>query len=224
MNIPMIKKLVLKDFYFARLALVLYLAGAATSIGMMLSGFSILTMIGGIALVAAIMSFGIFLVFATVINERKHGTLPFIMSLPVSYKDYTAAKVIANVAAFFVPWMLLALVILTLIGAGGQYPQGVIPFFWILQLELFIGYLIILAVAIVTESEGWTVAVMAVVNTAFSIVFLAVSKVGAIKETISGPEAVWSAEALAIIGGEVGLIALIIALVFFFQARKTSFI
>lgn len=224
MNIPMIKKLVLKDFYFARLALVLYLAGAAAAIAMMLSGSSVLIMVGGIGIVASIMSFGIFLVFATVINERKHGTLPFVMSLPISYKEFTAAKVTANVVAFFVPWIMLALVMLFLIGAGNQYPNGIIPFFWILQLELFVGYLVILAVAIITESEGWTVAVMAAVNTAFSIVFLLVNKVGAIKDTMSGPEAVWSVEALAIIGGEIGLIALIIALVFFFQSRKTSFV
>ena len=37
---------------------------------------------------------GAHMVFGTVVNERGRQTLPFIMSLPVSYGQYTAAKLI----------------------------------------------------------------------------------------------------------------------------------
>lgn len=108
MNSFMIKRLVAKDWYFNRYIMLGYLLGGMIAMGIMFSGGTARFTIGSILLVTAIISLACHLVMGTVVQERERQTLPFIMSLPVSIKDYTIAKLTANVTVYLVPWTLLS--------------------------------------------------------------------------------------------------------------------
>lgn len=225
MNSFMIRKLVVKDWYFNRYILTAYLVGGIIALAVMFSGGTTLFTIGSILLVTAIISLGCHLVMGTVVQERKMQTLPFIMSLPVSITDYTVAKLVANISVFLGPWLILSISLLTLMSASAVGAPGAVPLFTLMLVWMMITYLIMLATALVSESEGWTIVAMAVCNTAFTFVFMGLNSVEGIGGALTRqPEVVWTGASLGVLGGEGALIALILGLTFYFQSRKTDFL
>ena len=65
---------------------------------------------------------------------------------------------------------------------------------------------------------------MAATNIAYSFAGFFLGRLPGIRATLKSPVPVWTDTVLAIIGGEVGLIVLVIAATFYFQSRKTDFI
>jgi len=68
--------------------------------------------------------------------EFKEQTLPFVMSMPISIKDYTAAKIIANATAFLLPWLILSVAALLTIYRWDAFPNGFIPVLMIMLVEM----------------------------------------------------------------------------------------
>lgn len=224
MNTAMINRLIMKDIYFSRLVILLFLVGSALAILAVVYGNDIGAMLGGIGLVAGIMSFGIFIVMYCIVNERKQMTLPFVMSLPVSFREYTLAKMIFATGTFFVPWLLVSAACIIISFLWDAVPNGSIPFFTLLLVEMFLAHIIIMCVAIVTESEGWTVLAMAICNTCFSVFFFAIRKLEGIAGYLDGGVAVWTGHTLAVLGGELTLIAVLVSGTYYLQSRKTDFL
>lgn len=224
MNAQLIKLFVLKDWFFCRHVMALYVLGGFTAIAIAYFGGDLGLMVGGIALVATVMGIGIHLVFITVVNERKEQTLPFVMSMPLSIQDYTAAKIVANASAFFLPWLILSAVALITVHNWDVIPNGFVPLLTIMLLEMAVCNFIILAAALITESEGWTIAVMAVCNTAFSVVFFLMKGVEGIGEHMSGEIAVWNTTVFSVIALEVLIVVFVLAATFFLQSKKTDFL
>jgi ABC-type transport system involved in multi-copper enzyme maturation permease subunit len=107
------------------------------------------------ALIAAIM-LSILLPMQTVVNERKQHNLAFVMSLPISPMEYTAAKVVGNLSAFLVVWAAIAIGVLGTLARTGVF-GGLIPFGLVVALAPFVVFCLLLSVAIVVESEMWAV-------------------------------------------------------------------
>lgn len=76
----------------------------------------------------------------------------------------------------------------------------------------------------ITESEGWTIGVMAVCNTAFSVVFFTIQKIEGVGEYMANAEPVWTSPIYGILAIELLLIATVLAFTFYSQQRKTSFL
>lgn len=225
MNSFMIKKLIAKDWYFNRYIMLAYFVGGLIALGVMFSGGTTTFTIGSILLVTAIISLGCHLVMGTVVQERTNQTLAFIMSLPVSVRDYTAAKLFANITVFLVPWMLLSAFLLSIMSTSQIGSGGAVPIFTLMLFWMVITYLIMLGTALVSESEGWTIVAMAVCNTAFTLVFMGLNAIEGIGgELLKQPEVIWTGASLSVLAAEVAAIALILSLTFYFQSRKTDFL
>ncbi|WP_262691786.1 hypothetical protein [Kordiimonas aestuarii] len=225
MNSFMIKKLVAKDWYFNRYIMVAYLVGGFVAMAVMFSGGQSMYTVGSILLVTAIISLACHLVMGTVVQERKMQTLPFIMSLPVSVTDYTVAKLVANLSVYLLPWSLLSGFLITIMSSSIIGSGGAVPIFTLMLVWMFITYMIMLAAALISESEGWTVLAMVVCNTAFTFVFMGLNAIeGVGGELINQPDVVWTDAALLVLAGEVLLIAAILGLIFYCQRRKTDFL
>ncbi|TNE62049.1 MAG: hypothetical protein EP335_13770 [Alphaproteobacteria bacterium] len=224
MNMFMVKKLVAKDWYFNRHILIAYTVGGLAALTLMFSGSEAASAIGSIMVVTAIIAFGCHLVMGTVVAERKNQTLPFVMSLPVTITDYTVAKMVANLTTFVVPWLLISFALMQFIKGTDSAPNGLIPVFTIMLVEMFIAYLVMLTVALISESEGWTIVSMVVMNTCFSLVFMGLGRIDGIGNFQNEPEAHWTPEVFTALGIEVAIIAALIAATFYFQNRKTEFL
>lgn len=220
MNGFMIKRLVLKDWYFQRWAIGAYLATGALGLVLIATGSSGGFYAGTVLLITVMITAGIILAMS-VVGERSEQTLPFVMSLPISPTEYAVAKIVANLSLFLVTWTALALGTLILFAAGAP---GLIPFAAILLVEMFAGYCLLLMVAIVTESQGWTIGVMAIGNLFFHGFLYYVSHMPGIGPGMKGPVAVWNGTAITILAMEIIVSMLLLGLTFLLQARKRDFL
>lgn len=224
MNYDLIRRLILKDWFFLRLPIALYIAGGIGSLVLLARPSMFSFYIGSTLLLTVVITIGIHLVMATVVEERTKQTLPFIMSLPISALDYTIAKILANLLLFVLPWLTLAVGTVAVIAGSAAIPDGLIPFAILVLTWLVVAYCLILTVALVTESQAWTIGTMVVTNLALQAFLYLVSNQPAIAAEMKGQAILWSSPSLAILGVEVGAIVLLLASTFFLQARKTDFL
>lgn len=224
MNAFMIRRLVAKDWAFLRGPLTGYLVAGLAALSLIAFGGTAAFNVGSVLLLTTIISLGIHLTMLTVVNERNEHTLTFVMSLPIDVRDYTAAKILANVAIYGAAWAALAVGAVAAIAGRAAVPDGLIPFALTVLLEMFAGYALMLAVALISESMSWTIAAMVVGNLAVQGVMYWVSNVPAVKADLLHDRIVWPPQVLGVLAAEVLVIGLALGLTFFLQSRKTDFL
>lgn len=224
MDFGMIKRLVLKDWYFQRKAMIVYLATGALALALVAQAGEGSFFSGSILLITVLITVGIHLAMATVVEERKDQTLAFVMSLPVSPKEYTNAKIFANLLIFLFPWLALLVGSFAVIAGSAALPDGLIPFTAIVLLEIFASSVLILSVALVSESQNWTIGAIVFGNLFFQGFLYFVSHLPDIAQTMNGPRIVWSSAAVTLLAAEIATIALLVGLTFWLQSRKTDFL
>jgi ABC-2 type transport system permease protein len=223
-NFPLVKLLVLKDWYLQRQTILIALASGAAALAVCAVHGKLGPYIGMTLLVTVIIFVGVQLAVSTVINERKEQTLAFVMSLPISPIDYTAAKMLANLTFFFVPWLLIVAGALTLILVGPQASHGFVPFISVMGVELLLSTIVVFATALISESQGWTISVMIAGNLAFNIIGYWVAHIRSIEATMYTPRIVWTPAAITLLASELTAVVVVLGLTFFIQSRKTDFL
>jgi len=188
-----------------------------------MSGSNAGFMIGLILLITVMIANGALMVMSTMVGEREHQTLPFIMSLPISYVEYSSAKVLANLLIFFVFWLTLTLGSLGVILAAPQI-HGMFAFATIMAVEILTSTCLMISVALVTESKGWTISAMMVGNLGINVVGYFVAHIPSIASGLFGKVIQWTPAATISLLVEFGLIALMLGVAFFIQSRKQDFI
>jgi ABC-2 type transport system permease protein len=224
MSTFMIKRLILKDWELMRGTILLYLAAGAVALGLVAAGSEGTFYAGSILTITVLIALGIHLAMATVVVERTEQTLAFVMTLPISLKEYTAAKILANLLIFLIPWTAITLGTFAVLAGRAGFPAGLIPFSLLVLMEIFASYCLILAVALVSESQGWTIGATVFGELALQGVLYYVSHEPTINATMKGNRIVWSPPALHLLLGEVATILLLLGLTFWFQSRKTDFL
>jgi hypothetical protein len=224
MGAKMIRRLVLTDWYFHRHALAGYMVGGAVSLALVAWGGEVGFYAGFVLFVTVLIGLGIHLPFSTVVEERKQQTLTFVMSLPVSIIEYTAAKLLSNLLLFLVPWLTLLAGTAAVIASREAIPNGLIPFATLLLVEILAGACLILGAALVSESVAWTVGTMIFSNLFFHAFLYGVSNLPGIEEHLQKPSAAWSSTEILVLIVEFVVIGLILGTTFVLQARKTDFL
>ena len=224
MNTSIIKQLILKDWYFNRLPLLLFSIIAVFSLGLFSINSKGTFYIGMVLIISLVVTVGAILIFSSVVNERKNQTLAFIMSLPISFLDYTKAKIISNLSVFMVFWSLLVTGILLIIYFSNHLPNGLIPISVIIMGELMVTYVLVLAVAFIKESETWTIVVMGITNVGISLFMFLISGLSAIGPYIEGSIALWNSTAISIVIIELLLAISLIGIIFYLQSRKKDYL
>jgi ABC-type transport system involved in multi-copper enzyme maturation permease subunit len=223
MNQSMIKILVLKDLYFNKNNLLLFCAMGLISV-YLLSFDNRAFYIGMVLLISMVILIGALLIFSTVVNERKNQTLTFLMSLPITCMDYTKAKLIVNLSAYFVAWAILVVATIAVIFYSPHLSNGLIPYALIILLEMLVAFIIVLSTALVSESEAATIVVVTIANIGVSLFMYLIATIGSINQHMKGSVAVWNKPALMIIGIEIMIGVLFIGLTLYLQSRKKGFI
>jgi ABC-2 type transport system permease protein len=224
MNYTMVNRLILKDWFFLRGAIFAYFVTGLLAIGLTAMGTDASSYAGSILLITVMIAIGFHLVMVTVVQERSEHTLPFIMSLPISPMEYTTAKIAANLLIFLIPWVTLTTGAMLLLGSEGARSGALIPFTLIILTELLVAYTLVLTVAIVTESQGWTIGVLVVTNLFFQGFLYWVSHMPAVATGMKGHGAVWDQTAVTLLAAEVGIAIFLIFMAFVLQARKKEFL
>ena len=224
MSYAMVKRLIHKDWYFNRWVIAAYVAAGLLSLLTIGIGGETGFFAGSILLITVLISIGIHLVMISVVHERTEQTLAFVMTLPISVREYTTAKILANVTIFGTAWMTLFIGTIALIASRGTLPDGLIPFAVVTLVEIFASYCLILAVALVSESQSWTIGAMVLGNLLLQGVMYGVSNAPNIGKEMTADSIIWRQPITGLLGAELAAILLILALTFYFQSRKTDFL
>ena len=223
MNYAMVKRLILKDWYLQRWAILASLAGVVATLGIIATGGKVAFLLGLILLITVIIPIGAQMAVSTIVTERKEQTLPFVMSLPISYREYTASKIWGNLLIFLVPWLTMVLGSFGLLLLSPS-SRGLLPYAAIMSTEILLSTCLILAVALITESQGWTVAAIMAGNLAVNGIGYVVAHIADIAKGMWGSTIQWSGAASAVLLAEFTTIALLLGLTFFVQAKKNDFL
>lgn len=223
MNYSMVRCLIRKDWYFQRKSILLSLIGSAISLAVVAFGGQAGFTIGLILLVTIMALISALTVMGNTLGERENQTLAFAMSLPISYLEYTTSKILGNLL-FFVPfWLTIVAGCLGLIVAAPPI-HGFFAFTVIMAVEILVGTCLMTAVALVTESKGWTISAMVTANLAINVVGYLVAHIPGIRSGMWGTAIQWSPAATISLAVEFALIALLLGGTFFIQSRKKDFI
>lgn len=224
MNYSMVRRLILKDWYLQRIAIAGSVLGGIGALGVVCLGGQAAFMAGLVLLITALIAVGAHLAIATMVNERKEQTLSFVMSLPISHAEYTLSKLLGTLVIFMVPYLVLVFGSLALFAIPHGVPHGLLPFTAIMAVEILLNTCLMIAVALVTESQGWTIGAIMVGNISINIVGYFVAHLPGIARGIQGASVAWSRTASVTLVVEFGLIALMLGMTFFFQSRKRDFV
>lgn len=223
MSQSMVRHLIMKDFQMHRTAVVFsIIAGGAGLAILQLKGIA--GLLGIIGFFTTLIVLGSMIPNASILKERKGHNLAFLMSLPVSMMEYTLAKVLAALALFMIPWLVLVGVAFSLILGSRETPHGLIPIALILVIAPLVGFCVMIAVALVAESEGWVMAATVVVNVAYSCCWVLIISNTELRSGLGSPTPIWNPTVLTVLGSEFAAIATILAITFYLQSRKKDFV
>src|SRR5262245_2840566 len=217
------RQLMVKDWYLARHLLAINAVAGLGTVALLQLRTEVSGFVGLSGALIVLVFQGILMPMNSVVQERKRQNLPFVMSLPVSPMEYTTAKIIANLVGFALLWLVLTAGVLATFQLSGAF-GGLIPIALVAALSPFVAFCLILATAIVLESEQWSIGVMSACNVSYSLAWFFLVRSPAIRAGMRSPVPIWSQPILTILFVEVALIVLAVALTFFFQSRKTDFI
>jgi ABC-2 type transport system permease protein len=223
LNFAVVRRLILKDWYLNRRMILGSLPVGLGALALVLTGKPITFMICIILLCFVLVGSGCYLGVATTVNERKEQTLAFVMSLPVSWREYTIAKILANLIIFLIPWLLLtagAIGILLLPGAT----HGLVPFAAIMALEMLITTSLIVAAGIITESQAWTTAGIFASSLGLDLLGYLFAHLPGISRYMWGKQVYWSPTAWTILLCELLTLPLLLGTTFLIQSRKSDFL
>jgi ABC-type transport system involved in multi-copper enzyme maturation permease subunit len=219
----MVKRLIFKDWYFQRTTILLSLAGGAVSLAFVAFGGKPGFTLGLILLVTILAMVSAMTVMGNVLGERENQTLAFMMTLPISYLEYTTSKILGNLLIFVPFWLTLVAGCLGLIVAAPAI-HGLFAFTVIMAVEILVGTCLLIAVALVTESKGWAISAMVTANVAINVVGYLVAHIPGIGNGMWGTTIQWTSAATISLAIEFALIALLLGGAFFIQSRKKDFI
>jgi ABC-type Na+ efflux pump permease subunit len=226
MNYAMIGKLILKDWHFGRPFVV---ACTGAGLAMLLVVAALISTSNAVVRVVAVVLFYcvlnalIWVPVLSVVLERRDQTLPFLISLPMTIKEYTAGKIASSLILFLVPWTVLTLAAIGFIGTSDYMSNSYIPLTLIIQTQLFALFCLVLGVALVSESGGITQGVGVFGNLIywFSFGFIGVAPGFGINQD---PAAVWNSPVSYMLPGQIVLIPVLLGLTFRLQSYKRDFL
>jgi ABC-2 type transport system permease protein len=221
-SVSIVPQLIWKDLRLNRFQIAITVAAGVLALAVLQQGGEVPFVLGTTWFFISIIVLASMLPISVIVNERKKQTLAFLMSLPLSATQYTAAKALSALLMFLVPWLILvicAAVVVTI-----RNVAGLIPPLLILGLMPVVGFSVILATALVTESEQWALAATIGCNSSYGIAWYLISRMPSLAIHWNGRVAVWDPPVLHVLSAELGVIALAVVITFFLQSRKRDFI
>ncbi|WP_223788278.1 hypothetical protein [Marinicella meishanensis] len=220
----LIKALVRKDLELNAAPLALYLVVGLISLWLLTFDSKGPFYAGSVLLLSMVIVASAHLVINTVTTERDDQTLTFIMSLPITFIQYTHAKICANLLGFMTFWLIMWAGVMGVIFSQAEIPNGLAVYATILLLEMLAVFVLLLGVGLISESQTWTIVVMSLTNIGLSLFMYWLSSVAAIKSHMDAADPVWNATAWTIIAAELAFILLALGLTYYGQSRKRDFL
>ena len=223
MNESIVRQLIVKDLRLMKIPAIAYWLSGLVAIVVVVVGGDVAGMTAIILFVAALFGTGVHSAMLTVTEERREQTLPFIMSLPITIREYTSAKLIGNMLLVGGIWLTLSAAS-CVVFIGEALPLGAVPFITIVLIAILLAYVIILATALIWESMTPTIVAIVAANLCTQGLLWWIASLHGIRSTIGGNAIVWNTTSVTVIALQISSIVALLAITYQLQARKTSFI
>lgn len=224
MNGAVIRALILKDCRLHRQQILLSLVASGVALVLVQLRSEPAFLIGTVWFFVSLIVLGSMLPVSNVINERKKQNLAFLMSLPVSALQYGTSKMVSTIGMFLVPWSASALAGLIAVLSRSDIPNGFVPLMLIFLGLPLVGFCVVAGAALISESEGWTIAATIVCNSSYGLTSYFLLRNPSINGTLKSSVPVWSPPVLMILTGEAMVVTLILGFTFYLQSRKRNFV
>lgn len=224
MRRSVVRQLMLKDWRLHRNWILSSVLAGAVALGIAALGTEPALVVGSVWFFIALILVGTMLPLLGIVNERKNQNLAFLMSLPVSGVQYARAKLASSLGMFLAPWLILMAAGLLLVEGRGVFPRGVIPIMMILMLLPFIGFSVITAAALISESEGWSIAANVATQTTYGLAWYFLIRLPALGAHVKDPRPVWNSTAIEILGVEAAIVVGLLGLTLYLQSLKRDFV
>jgi ABC-2 type transport system permease protein len=222
LNMPVIKRLVVKDWQLFEKQFAAYVLAGIFSLCLIGMATKWSFYLGSLLLIIIMVAIACFSISNAMINERKERTLAFVMSLPISPLDFYLAKILGNLLTFAVPMLVLALGTIGLC-LFTALPDGLIVFALLLFGQICLAFCFSLSVSMAVESEGWNIFVMIASMVLINPFIMLLGQIPAITEPAKTDAIVLSWQALSIFGVQALLSVLILICTGWFHCRKRAF-
>lgn len=224
MSSSVVRQLIVKDWRLHRNQIFFSVLAGALALCVAARGTETALVVGSVWFFVALILVGTMLPLVGIVNERKNQNLAFLMSLPISGVQYTRAKLASSLGMFLVPWLTLMTAALMFVEVRGMFPRGIIPMMMILLLMPFIGFSVITAAALITESEGWSIAANVAVQTSYGLAWYFVARVPGLAAHTGESRPVWNSIAIEILGVEAAIVVGLLGLTLYLQSLKRNFV
>jgi hypothetical protein len=125
---------------------------------------------------------------------------------------------------FLIPWVTLVAAGLSLIISRSDIPEGIIPLMLVLAGFTLVGFCVIASVALVSESEGWSVAATIACNSSYGFLWYLIIRNPALRTDLRSPVPVWNPTVVNILAAQLLFVLLVLGITFFLQSRKRDFV
>lgn len=222
-DVSLVRKLIVKDWQVYQKQLAGYVAGLLLALSLVGMGTPGLSAAGALLLLVLLIVVGSYAIQSSIVTERKQQTVPFVMSLPVTPMDVYWGKLLANLAIYLVPFLLVMGGLSTLILTTPR-PDGGLPWTVVVAGFVLMNFSVSLCMAIAVDSEGWNVFVMLALMTLVGPFIFWVSRLDGIAQYMETDQIVWGAPVVGLLASEMAVIAIAIFITSWIHARKSSFL
>ncbi len=216
MKTSIVPELVRKDVSLLRTPALLWWLGGLVSVALMALGPFLL---GMILFVTCLAGAGFHVAVQSVVEERREGTLTFLMSLPVTPGQYAAAKILANLAVFAPLWLTLSGASLIVFAPGGM-AHGAFPFVVIVRVGIFLAFAIVLATSLLSGNIGAAIAAIVGANIATQLFLWWLVDLPSVRAVLQGDVVVWNATLVRTLTGQVLAIVALLGATWLIRSRQ----
>jgi hypothetical protein len=216
---PAVTSLIAKELYMNRWAITGMLLAGIVSLGLCLLN-PVGIAVGALGYLAGLIAYGCMLAMG-IWKEREQGSLLFSVSLPVSARGYLTARTLGALCSYLAAWIPLLIGAVVTIRLSSLLPHGMTLFITLLCVFLLLEFCLLVAVALLTRSEGPLTGTLIVTNTVVSLYWWGIANIPSVARTMRAPDAIWDGTALGILAVEVVLVPLLLLLPIQLGSRRS---
>ncbi len=222
LNIPVIKRLIAKDWLLFQKQLAAHVLAGAFALCLLGLAKPWAFYLGSLLLIIVLVAASCFSISTSLVNERRDQTLAFVMSLPISPLDFYLSKLAGNLITFAVPFLVLAVGTIAVI-LFTPLPDGLVVYSMLLFGHILAAFCVSLSVAMAVESEGWNIFAMISSMVMINPFIMGLGQIESISAIARGPDIIFNAPVIAILAAQLVLSVALLCLTGWAHCRKTAF-
>jgi ABC-2 type transport system permease protein len=217
------RKLIAKELYVNRWLIVGSAVAAALSPVAAAFGKTAFN-IGALTWLTTVIALGVMLAVYGIMNERKEQSLQFVLSLPLSVRQYVGAKLLGLLLCFLGPWLVATLSATLLVLTHPDVPDGMLPYVLALCAFMLMNYSLVLCGTLLVRTESAVSVVIILTNMLVSVYMFTIGTQSGLKDHMYGPTPMWNDTFFCVLIVEFIVFVVALTLPLATAARRRDFI